>query len=118
VADFDETVAGLRNWAATNDAPVSAAVELLAWHGYWFRRADFLKACTGHVGTATYLKWQKAREFADSSPRCSSSEMSVLRLAIAIATDDLGLNCFGREHRRAAVKAFADALGVEGTGRG
>jgi hypothetical protein len=118
VADFDETVTGLRNWSASHDAHVRAAVELLAWHGFWLRRADFVKAATGHVGTATYIRWAKAREFADSSPRCSTSEMTVLRLAIAIGNDDLGLTRLGHSHRAEVVKAFADALGVEEISRG
>ena len=107
-------IAGLRERAATHDANVRAALELLIWHDYWLRRSDFRRACVTQTAQPPYMRWEKARDFADSGPACSSSQLVMLRLAVAIAADDLGLQRLGAAHRRAAVKAFAQALGTPG----
>jgi hypothetical protein len=83
VADFDETVAGLRAWAAV-----------------------------GSDQGTPYIRWDRAARFAASAPRCSSSEMTVLTTAFAIAGDSLGLCGLGRNGRRAVVEAFAVQLEV------
>jgi hypothetical protein len=117
MADTEQPAAlitGLRAWAATHDANVRAAVELLIWHGYWLRRADFRAQCVGtdpHEGLL-WIKWRELAGYADSGLVCSSSEMTILRLVIAIGGDDLRLMQLGAAHRKAVVKAFADALRV------
>jgi hypothetical protein len=113
MADFDETAAGLRAWAATDEPGVQAAVGLLAWHESWLRRADFKAACVGSDQGAPYIRWDMAAKFAAAGPRCSSSEMTILTTAIAIAGDAFGLYGLGRNGRRAVVEAFALQLGVD-----
>jgi hypothetical protein len=40
----DALIEGLRAWTREHDAHVRAAVELIIWHGFWLRRADFRTA--------------------------------------------------------------------------
>lgn len=117
MTDFDTLAAGLRAWAATDMPYVRAAVDLLAWHESWLRRADFRAACVGSDQGQPYIRWDRAARFAASSPRASSSEMTILTTAIAIAGDDLGLYGLGRAGRKAVVGAFATALDVDVAGR-
>ena len=120
MADFEMTAAGLRNWAANNDPHVRAAVELLVWHEHWIRRTDFHRAAIqwdgsrgqGRAGVAR-IRWAGAREFADSGPRGSTSELAVLDLAIAIGENRYRLSGMGHAHAKAIVRAFAEALGEE-----
>jgi hypothetical protein len=112
-SDLETLTAALRRWAGSENRRI-AAVELLAWHDYWLRRPDFRNACVReipHSGTAV-ISWENVRQYADSQPGCSTSQMTVLRLAIAIGTDDLGLSGFGAAHRSAAARAFATAMGL------
>lgn len=111
--DHDELVAGLRKWAAAKGDADKAAVELLAWHGFWLRRADFRKAAIRRVSGDVIIRWGDALAFAAIGPRCSSSERAVLRLAVMIGGDELGLSGFGHAHRRAVVRAFATAMNVD-----
>lgn len=113
MTDIDETVKGLRKWAATMDDRHGAALELLCWHDFWLRRADFREACVARVSGDTVIRWREARELAEGQPRCSTSEETVLRLAVAIGLDDFGLSGLGHAHRRAVVRAFATAAGVD-----
>lgn len=116
--DFDSTLAALRKWTRDNDPHVRAAVELLAWHEHWLRRADFSRACVSRDSDGTaWISWMQARDFIATQPRASTSEMAVLELAIAIGSNQYKLSYMGEAHARAIVKAFADALGVE-AGRG
>lgn len=115
--DFDTIVKALRRWAAVQDAHDRAALELLAWHEGWLRRRDFLDAATGMHGRVMYLSWRKAREFHDSNPVGSTSELAILDLAVAIGENRYRLSLMGSGHAKAIVRAFAMALGEEaGTG--
>lgn len=109
----DKIAAALRKWAASQDNSDKAAVELLCWHEHWILRADFRAACVRKVSGYTVIRWREAREFAESQPRCSTSEEAVLRIAVAIALDDFRLAHFGSQHRRAVVRAFAASVGLE-----
>lgn len=112
--DFDRTVTGLRRWTRNHDYHVRAAVELLIWHEFWVNRADFTKACVhpGRDGT-TWINWGQAREFADSGPRGSTSELAVLDLAVALGEDRYRLSRMGTQHRNAIIRAVAQAVGEE-----
>lgn len=116
MADFEEIAAGLRAWAE-GDQVNTAAVELIIWHETWIRRRDFLAAAADvyeadEDGPAmSRIRWDDARAFADGTPRCSTSELGILRLAIAIGAGDFALSGFGRVHRRKAAEAFAAACG-------
>jgi hypothetical protein len=111
--DFDELAAALRARAAGR-ASQAAAVELLAWHESWLRRASFIRACVRHDGEGlAEINWAKARAFHASGPRGSTSELDVLDLAIAIGEDRYGLTQKGTQHRVAIVRAIATALSIE-----
>ncbi len=56
--------------------------------------------------------WGFALAFVNSQPLCSSSELAILKLAIAVGMNEFRLSGLGRSHLRAAVQAFADAAGV------
>jgi hypothetical protein len=114
--DFDVTVAGLRRWTATHDLHVIAAVELLIWHKHWIRRADFQRACV-HDDTAVdgsmWIHWRQAREFFDSEPRGSTSELAILDLVVALGENRYRLSIMGHGHSQAIVKAVVAALGAD-----
>ena len=106
------TAAGLRATLVHLDPPERAATELILWHEYWLRRSDFTRECVRTTDRLTVIAWVKTGPFIARGPRCSSSELAVLQLAEFIAVDPLRLSNFGHAHRRAAVDAFAAALGV------
>lgn len=111
--DFDTTVHALRRWAAQMDASGQAAVDLLAWHGYWLRRADFAKAAIEKRGVHLAIDWRNAREFLESGPRASTSEAAILDLAVTLAEDRFRFRIMGAAHSKAIVRAVALALGEE-----
>lgn len=111
-----ENLTACGHWTANHDPHVRAAVELLIWHDYWLRRADFAKACVRTYGGESFIMWHQAREFAAGASRCSTSELNVLRLAVAIGSDEYGLSRMGDAHAAAIVRAFAAALGVTSLG--
>ena len=121
MADLDTLAAGLSRWTKDHDPHVRAAVELLTWHDYWLRRADFAKAAVRWDGTrgataskgVAWIDWAAAREFADSRPRASTSEAAILDLAVAIGGNQYKLSQMGDAHAAAIVRAFTQALGVE-----
>lgn len=110
--------AALRKWTRNHDFHVRAAVELLIWHEHWLGRASFVKACVTAERGEAWISWPKAREFHDSSPRGSTSELAVLDLAIAIGENRYRLSHMGTQHRAAIVRAVAQALDAEGMLRG
>jgi hypothetical protein len=114
--DFDTTVHALRRWAAQMDPSDRAAVDLLAWHGHWLRRADFAKAAVEKRGVHLAIDWPDAREFLESGPRASTSEMAILDLAVTLAEDRFRFRIMGDAHSRAIVRAVAQALGEEAPG--
>lgn len=117
MSDFDELVAGLRAWAE-GDWIAKAATELLISHETWIRRRDFIDACTGSGEGMTRILWDDARKFANRrSLRASTTEQAVLRLAVAIGSDEYRLASMGRANAQAIVKAFATALRTEGVNR-
>lgn len=110
MADFDRTAAGLRAWAE-GDWIATAATELLISHETWLRRNSFLAACTDSGDGMTRIRWDDARAFADGGPRCSTTELAVLRLAVAIGSDEYRLASMGRANAGAIIAAFTMALG-------
>lgn len=112
MADFDKTP-GLRASLPRLDAPERAATELILWHEFWLRRADFTRECVRTAGSFTVIAWSKTGDFLGKNPRASSAELAVLQLADFIAVDPFRLSNFGHAHRQAAADAFAAALGVE-----
>jgi len=113
MADFEELAAGLRAWAY-GDWIATAATELLISHETWLRRGSFLAACTDTGEGMTRIRWDDARAFADGGPRCSTTELAVLRLAVAIGSDEYRLAAMGRANAGSIIRAFATALRMEG----
>lgn len=109
--DFDELGAGLRSFASVHDASLRGAVDLMIWQETLLRRADFFAAAIAVERNGYRIRWDRAEQWAETAVG-ATSQFKVLKLAAWIATDPLGLNGFGHAHRRAAVDAFAAALGV------
>jgi hypothetical protein len=110
---FEDLVAGLRRGTSAHDANVRAAVELLIWHEAWLRRPDFQRACIRHVNGTPYIKWREALSLAEDPPvGASSSQLTVLRIAVAIGLDQFGVRGLGHAHLRAVAQAFAEACGL------
>jgi hypothetical protein len=108
--DFDKLAAGLRAWAE-GDWIATAATELLIAHETWLRRGSFIAACTDTEEGMTRIRWDDARAFADGGPRCSTTELAVLRLAVAIGSDEYRLASMGRANAGFIIQAFTMALG-------
>jgi hypothetical protein len=114
MADFGETVAGLRAWAE-GDRIATAAVELLIWHQTWIRRQDFISACTDSGDGMTRINWDDAKALAESpGVRASTHELTMLRLAVAIGSDEYRLAGKGHANGAAIMRALATALKQEG----
>jgi hypothetical protein len=113
MSDFETTAHALRRWAAQMDASDRAAVELLAWHEFWLRRAGFKAAAVVNRGVHLAVDWAAAREFADAGPRASTSEMAILDLAVAIGEDRFRFGIMGAAHSKAIAQAVARALGED-----
>lgn len=109
----DDLTAGLKAWTRHHDLHVRAAVELLIWHGFWLRRNDFREACVTVERGDVWIRWADAREFADSRPRASTSELAILDLAVALGEDRYRLGIMGTAHSRAIADAVAAACGVQ-----
>jgi hypothetical protein len=105
-------VTGLRAWTKDHDPHVRAAVQLLIWHGFWLRRADFTRACVRR-GSVTWIDWDKARRFVDQGAVASTSEMAVLDLAVALGENRYRLSIMGTAHSRAIADAVSRAVGIE-----
>ena len=112
MADFDTTVAALRRWAAGMNCRDAAAVDLLAWHEGWLRRPAFTTAVLVKHGSTLAVNWRKAREFLDSGPRGSTSELAILDLAVTLAEDRFRFGIMGDAHSRAIVHAITQAVGL------
>lgn len=104
-------IAALRAWTRHHDSHVRAAVELLIWHEYWLRRADFTRACIARSGREASVDWRAARAFTDAGPGASTSEMAVLDLAVALGENRYRLSIMGAAHSRMIAAAVARAVG-------
>jgi hypothetical protein len=120
MADFDETVTGLRRWTKDRDPHVRAAVELLIAQGsYWLRREDFRAAAIGTDAAEMWVRWHEATQFRiGPGASASSSERAILDIAVTIGSDRFRLSRMNDEQAGAIVKAFADALDAEAIGCG
>jgi hypothetical protein len=84
----------------------------------WLRNRAFVQACTGtSAGTGeTWIAWAQARDF-ERRAGASESERAILRIAVALGSDEYRLSRMDDGQAEAIVKAFAAALAV-GAGRG
>lgn len=99
-------------WTKDHDPHVRAAVELLIWHGYWLRRADFTTACVKRSGRESWVDWDAARAFVDAGPKASTSEMAILDLAVALGENRYRLSIMGRAHSQVIAAAVRQAVGL------
>jgi hypothetical protein len=113
MSDFDTIVHALRRWAEGMDRRDQAAVDLLAWHGGWLRRADFTAAAIENRGVHLAINWRRAPEFVDAGSVASTSEMAILDLAVTLAEDRFRFGIMGHAHSQAIVQAVACALGED-----
>lgn len=113
-AETDRMYEALRRGAAVQNDHRRAGVELLIQHEHWLSRADFRRAALRddpEYGEAL-IRWDQAGEFLDSGPRGSTSELAVLRLAVALARDTFDFGVMGRGHRAMIRQALDTALGA------
>jgi hypothetical protein len=110
--DFDAIVTGLRAWTKDHDPHVNAAVGLLIWHEHWLRRESFRRACVVRDDHDCWIRWDDAREFCESRPRGSTSELAILDLAVALGENRYRLSSMGSAHSRAIADFVAQACGV------
>lgn len=121
-AGLDLTVeqlsAALTAWKADCDNPlITAAVTLIQDHEGWLHRADFRRSCV-HIYSDAYpesagkatIRWSQARDFLDAGPLGSTSELSVLRFACALALDEFSWSGLGPAHLDMVWQALATAL--------
>jgi hypothetical protein len=113
----EDIARGLRGWTATTDSHVRAAVELLIEHDFWLRRSDFRTACVQHdvdedgdEDDALTIRWHDAAAFLESGPRGSSGELTILRFAVVLGSNELQLTGLGSWGRGAVVRAVAAGL--------
>lgn len=90
----------------------AAAETLLIEHDSWLRRADF-RDCVLYDADddSALIRWWKVREFLDSGPRASTSELAILDLACALGEDRFRLSAMGHAHRdmiRTAITAAVE----------
>ncbi|MBB4689795.1 hypothetical protein [Amycolatopsis jiangsuensis] len=108
-----DIAAQLRRWAETQDAPQRAAFEVLDEQGHWLRNKAFIDACVheDEFEGVVYISWWQAAE-AEGELTGSSGEMAVLRFALFLAQDPVGLSSLDSSNRAIVVREFARALGV------
>lgn len=117
--DTDRLYEALRRGAAVQNDHRRAAVELLIQHEHWLHRGDFARAALTDepdYGEAL-IHWDQAADFLDSGPRGSTSELAVLRLAVALAQDMFDFGVMGQGHRAMIRQALGTALGDSNTAR-
>jgi hypothetical protein len=107
----EDQIASLRKWAAGRAFHVAAAVDLLIWHEFWFRRTDFTDRCvqTDDDGI-TWINWTEARATLELGLRGSTSELAILDFAIALGQDRYRFNIMGTAHSEALIRAVTQAL--------
>lgn len=90
----------------------TAAENLLIEHGFWLRRPDF-RSCVVYdpEDDMALINWGTVRDFLDSSPRASSSELAILDLACALGEDRYLIDAMGHAHRFMIYTALTAALG-------
>ena len=103
-------MATLRKWAGGRGDHVSAAVDLLAEHDFWFRRQDFISRCVHHAEDGVWINWSEAREAYDAGLRGSGTELAVLDFAIALGEDRFRFSAMGPTNSQALLDAVATAL--------
>ncbi len=95
-----------------DDSHRCAAVELLIRHDGWLRRLDFYTAAVEQHGRVWIVNWRKAREFLDTNPAGSTSELAILDLAVSLAEDRFKFSIMGPATSGLVLDAVRGALGL------
>jgi hypothetical protein len=113
----DKIAAGLRAWTKDQDGHVRAAVELLIEQGKWLDHEDFATTAVSWYGAGSRafacIDWRKAAQVAEDSG-ASGGELSALRFAIALGSNQFRLSTLDDRNARLYMTALATALGMEG----
>lgn len=108
----EQVTAALRRWTGKDDHRY-AAEELLIEHGFWLGRRDFLDVALNYDADedAAMVQWSQARDFLDTNPRASTTELAVLDFATALGQDHYRITAMGHAHRRMIAAAVHTATG-------
>ncbi|TNC19088.1 hypothetical protein [Amycolatopsis alkalitolerans] len=103
----------LTKWKADCDNPfIVAAVTLVQEHEGWLYRADFRESCVYVYGARrAAIRWSHVKDFLEAGPRASTSELSILEFACALAQDRYSWSVMGPAHREFLRRAVSTALG-------
>lgn len=90
----------------------AAAEGLLIEHDFWLRRPDF-RDCVLYddEDDTALIRWGQVRDFLDTCPRASTSELAILDVACALGEDRFQLTAMGHAHRDMIHTAVYAALG-------
>jgi hypothetical protein len=110
---YETLVASLGILSHRETDHVAAAIGLVIKEG-WPRRRDFVDAAVRWDDDQAWIRWDLARQFLDSSPTGSTTELTILDLAITLAEDRFRLASKGLTHRRWIADAVAEAVGLAG----
>lgn len=106
----DQLVAALTG--NPKDSHRAAAEGLLIEHGFWLRRPDF-RSCVLYdpEDETAVIRWGSVRDFLDSAPQASTSELAILDLACALGEDKYRITAMGHAHRDMIHSAVTRAVG-------
>ena len=110
---YEDFYADLRRGAAGQSDTRRAAVELLIEHEHWLRHSGFFDAAVQDdpERNEALIRWDLAAEFLESGPLGSTTELAILRLAVALAQDMFDFTVMGQGHRRLVRAAIITAMG-------
>lgn len=112
---YDQLVNAITAWASTQDAPERAATWLLIDQGAWLRKHQFVNKCIAEDEGVWFIQWWRVQELLDENGlQGSSGELALLRVAVTIALDKLGLSSLDQLNRELVAAAIRDALNVGG----
>ena len=90
-----------------------AATLLLIYHGHWLTNRQFIGHCVAIEDDAYWVDWWQVRELLEADRLTgTNSELALLRFAVQLANDSLGMGSLDRVSRQLCVDALAHALGV------
>jgi hypothetical protein len=110
--DFDTLVTGLRQWTERHDPHVRAAVNLLIGMEYFLRDPQFTSQAVKTGNGRTWISWDAVANFADEAPFGSSSELAILRFAVALAEDKFRFSRMDDRQAESVVTSVQEAFGV------
>lgn len=104
-----DTIVAMLRRSARDRVEVLAAIGLLAEHGVWLRKLDFVGYLIAHRNGEAHVRWQRARDLLHTGALDDSSatDRAVLDLAIDIATDRYHLTRLDPAHHAAVRRAIS-----------